>query len=116
MDKEFLSYEMGIMNKMWKRYSYDPFIIMENKNVKSNGTVYSDRLYSWDYKKHNRLCMIHFGNIGQLWDERSRKTPEKVEKFLRDYFDDDTIVLGRVIEYCNKSTGFPVWRIDYYTG
>jgi hypothetical protein len=57
---------------------------------KPTETVYSDRLFQWDTKKHDSLCQKHFGNSGQSWSSR---TPEKIESFLSEY-------LNKPIELC----------------
>lgn len=95
-------------------YNYDPFTVWElGCDKKANGSVYTDRLYQWDYKKYNKLCEKHFGNKGQYFDQRK---PEKIEAFLRDYTDNQELILIEIIEYCNQATGFPVWRLDYFSG
>jgi len=94
-------------------YTYDGFIQWRGgKNEDANGTVYTDRLYQWDYKKYNKLCVKHFGNEGQYWDSRS---PEQIEKFLQDWCEDSDLKLIFVMEYCNQSSGYPLWRFDYHT-
>jgi hypothetical protein len=42
----------------------DPSCIYDN-GIKGNQTVYSDRLFQWDSKKHDTLCRKYFGNDGQ---------------------------------------------------
>lgn len=91
-------------------YSYDPFYVWRN-NTKPNNSYYSDHLYSWDYEKHDELCQKHFGNQSQYWN---RRNPEKIQDFLREYSGDLNLILCRVIEYCNKSNGYPVWRLDTF--
>lgn len=93
-------------------YSYDPFTIFKIEG-ECTGSVYTDRLYQWDYKKHNALCQKHFGNEGQYWDNRE---PEVIQAFLRDYLNKPALVLIKIIEYCNISNGYPVWRLDYAEG
>lgn len=90
------------------KMQYLPYIF--NSGLKATDTVYSDRLYQWNSKKHDMLCMKHFGNTGQYWGNRD---PEKIELFLRDYCNDSSIVLCRIEEHENKSNGYPLWRIDY---
>lgn len=97
-------------SKMTHPYSYDPFVIWKDPNLTATNTVYSDRLHQWDYKKHNDLCEKHFGNQGQYWD---RRAPKAIEAFLRDYNDNPTLELVRIVEYCNASNGYPCWRLDY---
>lgn len=92
--------------------SYYPQFLFDN-GQKATNTVYSDRLYQWDPKKHDDLCMKHFGNTGQYWSSRD---PEKIEAFLRDYINDQKIILCRIEEHENSSTGYPLWRIDFLHG
>ncbi len=93
-------------------YSYDGFVQWRGSpNGEANGTIYSDRLLQWDFDKHDELCMKHFGNKHQYWDTRN---PKKIEAFIRDWVDDQTVKLTLVMEYCNASSGYPVWRFDYY--
>ena len=97
--------------KMTHPYNYDAFVIWESVNKdKANNTIYTDNLLHWDYDKHNKLCEKHFGNKGQLWADRK---PEKIEKFLRDWTEDEKLELVRVMEHCNQATGYPLWRFDF---
>jgi hypothetical protein len=94
-------------------YSYDGFVTWRGgENKEANATIYIDRLMRSDYEKYNRLCKKHFGNKFQMWFSRE---PEKIESFLRDWFGDEKLRLILVMEYCNVSSGFPLWRFDYYT-
>ena len=87
----------------------DGIISYDNHQVPNN-SVYSDRLYQWDYKKYNSLCEEIFGESGQSFF--SRKT-EDVEKFLRLYIGNENLVLCRITQYENQSNGYPYWRFDY---
>lgn len=92
-------------------YSYSPFVVFRGgQNDESNGTIYSDRLLSWDRAKHDALCLIHFGGTGHLWNNRSSTA---IEAFLRDWTGDPELRLILVMECCNVSSGYPVWRFDY---
>ncbi len=93
-------------------YSYDPFLIYFNNKADKEvtDTIYTDRLLMWDYEKHNLLCEKHFGNKGQLWENRGYK---KIESFLSDWTG-KKIVLVANIQYVNLSNGYPLWRLDYY--
>lgn len=94
------------------RYSYDGFVTHRmGKNEEVNGTVYSDRLYQWDGAKYDRLCKKHFGDESQYWYSRS---PKEIEAFLRDWNDNQNLKLILVMEYCNVSSGYPLWRFDYH--
>lgn len=91
-------------------YNYDEFVVWESGVPIKNG-VYSDRLYQWNPNKHDRLCEKHFGNRGQYWSNRSR---EKIEAFLKDYFECFVdLKLVRICEGCNQASGYPVWRFEY---
>lgn len=96
--------------KLTHPYSYDGYVLWrggDNDEIKN--TVYSDRLREWNYKKTERLNEKYNTNINS-WKE---KDPKKIEKFLQDYCDNPEIKLILIMEYCNQSTGYPVWRFDY---
>jgi hypothetical protein len=94
-------------------YTYDGFIVWRGgKNEEANGTIYSDRLYLWNFKKHDELCKKHFGDEKQYWSQRD---PKLIEKFLQDWCENPKLRLIFVMEYCNQSSGYPVWRFDYYS-
>ena len=98
-------------NGMDVTHCYTPCLF--DNGQKATDTVYSDRLYQWDSKKHDELCTKHFGNTGQYWDNRK---PEEIEAFLRDYCNEPKIVLCRIEQHENRATGYPLWRIDYLHG
>jgi len=91
-------------------YSYDGFVTYrKGKNSEANCTLYSDRiLHEQNYSK---LCKKHFGDEGQMFFWRS---PKKIEAFLRDFLDSQELKLILVMEYCNVSSGYPLWRFDFY--
>lgn len=97
--------------KLTHPYSYDPITQFRSPDVQANGTVYTDRMLGWDSNKLNTLSEKHFGNRGQHWDRRG---PLQIEAFLRDWFECSELRLSAVIEYCNQSTGYPTWRLDYF--
>ena len=86
-------------------YSYDAYVIVKNAE-KYEHTVYSDRLFQFDSGKYNKFCQKHFGNEGQYWDNRSE---EKIEAFLRDYYDKPDLRLIGIMQGCNVSNGYPYW-------
>lgn len=87
--------------------SYDTFMIYrKDVNEKVNYTCWSDRLWQWDYKKYNELCLKHFGNQGQVFYDRE---PNLIQKFLRDYLEDDQLELIYIMQGCNQSSGYPLW-------
>lgn len=100
-----------VRTKQSHPYSYDGFVTYRNgKNEEATGTIYSDRLLQWDYAKARNLMMKHFSESGDYWDSRS---PEKIQSFLQDWTDERNLKLILVMEYCNVSNGYPVWRFDY---
>lgn len=91
-------------------YSYDGFVSWRGgKNEEVTGTVYSDRLLQWDYAKTRSLMAKHFGNDGDYYSNRS---PENIQSFLSEMFGHE-VKLILIMEYCNQSSGYPVWRFDY---
>jgi hypothetical protein len=96
--------------KITHPYSYDGFVTYRGgKNEEITGTVYSDRLSQWDHEKTRSLMKKHFGGDGDYYYNRE---PDQIQSFLSEYFD-KKIKLILVMEYCNQSNGFPVWRFDY---
>ena len=91
------------------RYSYDAYVVSKKADNYKH-VVYSDRLLQWDYNKHDKLCQKHFGNKSQYWDGRSF---EKIESFLRDFFDDKELQLVGIMKGCNISSGYPYWIFMY---
>lgn len=88
-------------------YSYDTFLVWRSgPNLEANRSLWSDRLYQWDAQKYNRCRNEVFGNHGQYWHEE----PEKIEQFLRLYYDDPELRLIYIEESCNQASGFPVWH------
>lgn len=110
--KDFCFNIEGLKTKTSNPYNYDPYMqyLADDHELMKGSTVYTDRLLQWDYEKTNRLMKKHFGNEGQYWTDRK---PEAIEAFLRDWREDQNLQLIAVIEYCNPSSGYPVWRLDY---
>lgn len=94
-------------------YNFSPYctwIDRKNKNIKNISGVYSDRLFQWDYEKHDNLCLNHFGDRGQYWD---RRKPLDIQSFLRDYLGHPELILIKIDKHCNVSSGYPVWYFTY---
>jgi hypothetical protein len=92
-------------------YSYDGFVTYRNgENSEANSTIYSDRIHHGE--KYITLCQKHFGNQGQMFFDRK---PEQIQAFLRDWCEDQELKLVFVMEYCNVSSGYPLWRFDFKT-
>ena len=97
-------------NKIDYPYSYDGFVLWRfAKNSEANKTIYSDRLLQCDRKKHDMLCEKHFGDSGQMWGHRD---PDKIREFLCEYTGDENLEIVFIMEYCNRSNGYPYWRFE----
>jgi hypothetical protein len=86
-------------------------VIQFSSDTEGTHSVYSDRMYGWNSEKYNECCQKIWNNMGQCFYEDRR--PEDVERFLRLYTGDDTLVLCKIIRYENQSNGYPYWRFDY---
>ena len=101
-------------------YCYDPFTIWgePRPNKTCNGTVYTDRLDGEDRAKYERLARKHYRSGGNSYErpfDSHHCKGHLIEEFLRDWMEDPQLKLLRVIEYCNPSTGYQTWRIDFVT-
>jgi len=96
-------------------YSYDPFTVWGKRDETSNASVWTDRLLQWNYRKFRVLGKRVWKTGGEMvWFNNMKKgNAEKVERFLRLYYNNPTIKLTRIVEYCNASNGFPVWHLIY---
>lgn len=96
-------------------YSYDPFTIWGHAgpNERCNGSEWTDRLWEFDYSKAERLAARIYAGA-RPFDNHSCRG-DLVEQFLREWHEDPVLELLRVIEYCNPSTGYPTWRLDYHS-
>lgn len=91
-------------------YNYDPITLWKRPESECNGTVYTDRLLSWDAEKYRELCQKHLPDV--RWDNAHFTA---IQSFLRDWFGEQKLFLVAVIEYCNQATGYPTWRLDYWS-
>lgn len=91
-------------------YSYDGFVLWRGlPQEEMNHTLYSDRIKRQYHERWDELSKKHFGNAGDYFDNR---TPIAIEAFLRELLDKPNYQLGLIMEYCNVSNGYPVWRFD----
>jgi len=103
-------------------YSYCPFTIwgVPSPSPECNGSEYDDRLSQWDHDKYERLKKQHYhdaetGNYLAPFSSNACKG-DRIEAFLRDWYDDPALKLLRVIEYCQPYSGYPTWRFDFKKG
>lgn len=89
-------------------YSYDPIVLIDT-GVEANGSAYSDRMSQWDYDKF-RAAMKNTGEMHFSWHNKNL-----VQNMAREYFDDPTLKIVKVIEMCNASSGYPVWLLTWYS-
>ncbi|MNL91238.1 hypothetical protein D3C81_09690 [compost metagenome] len=96
-------------------YSYDPFVLWKNKEYEAKEyymDVYSDRLRMWDNKKFNVCSILVWGKVVSDFGD---KKPKDIESFLSLYFCKE-LILVKIIEYCNVSSGAPYWRFFLHEG
>lgn len=114
IDRPYHPEQWEVRSKYEYPYSYSPFIIygheIKNTNINDHGTVYSDRMFQWDYKKTNRWLKKIFGNENQYFNN---KDPALVEKFLQKRFNYPRLRLDMIVEWCNLSNGYPLWSFHY---
>lgn len=98
-------------------YSYDPFTIWgePSQHKDCNTSDYTDRLSEWDHNKYERIAAEVYKVDGepQFPFREHNCRGDLIEKFLQRYYDNPRIKLLRVVEYCNSSTGFTTYRLDY---
>lgn len=102
------------LDEILNPYSFHPYVTWGDKKDKVTGSVYSDRLYQWDSELHDDLCLKYFGNKGQTWNPIDR-SPEVIEKFLRDYLNDPELKLVYIEKHCHMASGYPIWFFAYYS-
>jgi len=100
-------------------YNYDPFTIWgaPRPSAECNDTNYTDRLEQEDHAKYALLSKKHYRSGGNAYErpfDAQNCKGHLIEQFLRDWHNDPELKLLRVIEYCNASTGFPTWRLDFH--
>lgn len=96
-------------------YSYGTFVQWQHPQIpkeQAGGGWYSDRMFQHDHKKYNRAAQEVWGNQGQYFSQR---TPEDIERFLRLYMEDDSLVLVTILQMCNVSSGYPLWYFRWET-
>lgn len=90
-------------------YSYDPCIVWSSGDECASGTLYSDRLC-----RDGKFLEIVNSFIG---NERLNfgfgADLSLIENILKKYLSSCNLRIVRVVEYCNPSSGYPYWRVDY---
>lgn len=91
-------------------YSYDAHVIdgKFNKEFEKgyvNGCVYDDRLLQSDYKKYEALKAKYLSKCINV---------TTVQKLLREWFNNDSIIVVNVMKGCNISNGYPYYVFQYH--
>jgi hypothetical protein len=73
-------------------------------------TAYSDRMGGWD-RDHFDACFNEQLPIGSGGMRHGR--PHLIEKFLAAYFRDENLELVKIVDCCNHSSGFEIFRFDF---
>lgn len=93
-------------------YSYDPIRLWGDEKAEASSSAYTDRLMQWDSDKYSLLSKKHFTRGHPSWGAEHAK---EIEAFLQDYIDDKTLKLVSITEFCNVSSGYPVWLLRWKT-
>lgn len=89
-------------------YSYDEYVLWRNNREQPTSTMWSDRMRQWDHVKYQTLWEKHVGK-SQYWSVNKQK---QIEQFIREYVG-KPITICYVLQGCNVSNGYPVWRVAY---
>lgn len=73
-------------------------------------TAYSDRMGGWD-RDHFDACFKEQLPIGS--GGMRHGNPSMIEKFLKAYFRDENLELVKIVDCCNHSSGFEIFRFDF---
>jgi hypothetical protein len=92
-------------------YSFDDYVSYTNvEQTLANDSAYTDRMRRWDDRKYEALLRKHFNSDVDYWNGRPA---QKVEAFLRDYFDLPNLQLVRIWACCNQANGFEEWQFEW---
>ena len=110
---EIVGLHLGTKTKFTNPWDFDPLLQFSNGQASAH-TVYSDRLARWHPPAIvKELKQKHFGSESDYYSDY---TAEKLQDFLRELMSKPSLVLNRVEEHCNVSSGYSVWRFDYNDG
>lgn len=103
--------EVVTKTKETNPYNYDGFLIWNvSPCAEATGSVWTDRLFQWDYQLTTDLIKKHFNTGSQYFDKYG---PEELQAFLRERLEKPNLVIVFLQEECNQATGYPVWLIGY---
>lgn len=91
-------------------YSYDAYVIdgKFNKEFEKgyvNGCEYDDRLLQSDYKKYEALKVKYLSKGTNV---------ATAQKLLREWFNNDSIIVVNVMKGCNVSNGYPYYVFQFH--
>lgn len=108
IDKEGVTRFIPARTKMSHPYNYEPIVLLRSEK-KGTDNAYTDRMCGWDRDKFYK-GLEQKGELRFSWGDKT-----KVNNFLRVYYDDPTIEVVQVVEYCNEATGYPTWFLGWVT-
>jgi hypothetical protein len=76
----------------------------------SHQSAFSDRMSGWD-RDHFEKCFAEHLPIGSGGFRHGN--PGAIENFLRAYQRDENLELLRIVDGCNSSTGYEIFRFDF---
>ncbi|MFA5429031.1 MAG: hypothetical protein WC279_12595 [Sulfurimonas sp.] len=86
-------------------YSYEGFVLYKGKG-KADCTIYSDRFRN--YQGYDKAVKEAGFKVSDYWN--NKKVPD-IERFMS-ILTGEPIKLVLLMQYCNMSSGYPVWRMD----
>jgi hypothetical protein len=98
-------------------YSYDAFYLLGSpKTIEGCGCDYSDRMVQWSYSdpKYKRKWdrAMKAAKAVQENFHWSRATMGALLAFVKAYYGRGYVATG-LVEWCNASTGYPLWSVFY---
>jgi hypothetical protein len=93
-------------------YAYSTFVQYDDGSTLGDPRVVCPELLMFHsnsiirMEKYDKLAKEHFDNRGHYWDDRQ---PDTIENFLRVIVDEPKLVLRRILQGCNASSGYPFW-------
>lgn len=89
-------------------YSYSAFFLIgDHDTVKDCSADYTDRYRLWDEEKYNKAREA----VGSQFRWSAMSLIE-LDRFVKAYYGDDHVATG-LVEWCNASTGYPLWSIHF---
>lgn len=98
--------------KQQRPYCYSEHVVGRlAANHPKMSAIYTDRMWSWDREKTQRLMQKHLSE--SRWQHPDMFA---VQEFMAEWLEDPKVQVIAVMEWCNAATGFPTWSIHYVLG